>query len=270
MILKFELGKWYVMKSSKNGGMSLSLKEIRKNIHICFPSFFKVNGITGGCVTSIISGETGREIPINKTFDDFYRHWFTEFTHSELTKFEKGHRYYRFSGFDTDALLHLGKGNTSFRNYLNGNAVGSEGNTFTVVKVDKDGNLIAAYADKSVRLFNQQKFKIPAYMAAFFREVLNSEQTNDLVSVPSLPVVSDEDLKLLEAVKILINYRDVYTSKDRWGLSVIQGEYSRETKSIDAIVRAGEKRRQELATYKQRKLDEIESAKKLIENMKDI
>lgn len=261
--MKFKLDKWYVLKAPANGGMSL--KEIRKNIHICFPSFFKVNGITGGCVTSIISGETGREIPINSNFDDFYRRWFGEFTHSELTKFEKGHRYYRYRGFDTDALLHLGKGNTSFRNYLNGNAVGPEGNTFTVVKVDKDGNLIAAYADKSVRLFNQQKFKIPAYMAAFFREVQSNERTGDLV-----PVVSDEDLKLLEAVKVLIDYRDVFTSKDRWGLSVTQGEYPRETKSIDVIVRAGEKRREELAAYKKRKFDEIESAKKLIENLKGI
>ncbi|QFR55767.1 hypothetical protein JC221_121 [Yersinia phage JC221] len=265
----FELNKWYFLKSPKRGGMFLDVP--KRRIHCSFPPFFKVHAINAnGDVNAIVSGTTGTIIEFREPlYGNFWFKNFEQFIPSKLVKFESGKQYYRTGRAAVDVLKQLGKGSTSFRDYINGDKAAPDRNSFTVKRVTSGGDIKFAYADKSVCVFNQDNATIPAYMAVLF-DVVEPEAVSGTALAPVVDTISEEDRKLLEAVHLLLDYRDVYTNRDKFTITVMQGEYSRTTLTPEDIITAGERRRAELVAYRNAKQREIESANESIEGLKDL
>jgi len=271
-MIMFEINKWYFLKAPGRGGIGLDV--LKKRIHCSFPPFFKVFGMdASGAVTSIVTGPGGNVIQLNNypLYNHVMGQYFEEFTPSKLVNFEQTKQYYRTSRAAVDVLLHLGKGSTSFRNYINGNKAIPTGNSFTVKRVTSNGDIRTAFSDKGTCVFEQDHATIPAYMAVLFDEVPEMVPAPVIVvQAPVIETISDEDKELLKAVHLLLDYRDVFTSRDKFTLSVMQGEYPRTTITADDIIVAANRRRAELIAYRESKQKEIDSANRDIENLKEL
>lgn len=293
----FVTGKWYYRKR-----LSRLHEYTLKAKGIYYPQVMQVHCDSAGNVRSVLSPLDNGELRVlNRDIPKEYYILYEEFTPvtTEKLRFELGKRYRIANRGAIDSLCNLSLGryghNTSLRRYLShGSRRMRDRNTILIGGVAKDGCAFKIMGSNESPRQAYFECLVPGWLLMFLEEVGDRRESiendpvetfvsqhenleentrrqinqGDFVDLPTPEgtLINDDDLALLQAVKFLIEQKDVnYGSNATIRLSA--DGYTYGVDEPEVLIKWANKRREELTRYRQEVIEKIASLQSLTETL---